>query len=223
LEETKGTRKSNRLNKIGSILYGIFLALIIVLIAFLFINKLLNRPAFLFHKSIAWVITESMEPEISRQSYILVEQVDSSEIKEGDVILFYSDDPSLQGNINTHRVVKVLDNGTEFVTKGDNNAIEDQYTAKADKIVARYVMVLPLLTKLMRFFLTANGLLVFIALILAITALIFVPDFIRALRDTQIEAEKKREEEKHKLLMAELERLKKEGLQEELFKNTPQG
>ncbi|MEI3222261.1 MAG: hypothetical protein V8S01_09650 [Dorea sp.] len=48
-----------------------------------------------------------MEPTYGVDTMILVKKTDPSEIKEGDVISFYSSDPTLDGAVNTHRVVSI--------------------------------------------------------------------------------------------------------------------
>ena len=96
--------------------------------------KASQHTVFIFGRTTVWVMTPSMEPQIPAQSYILVKRVSAEEVNVGDVIIFRSDDPSLDGSFNTHRVIEIIGDHEEFVTKGDANLIKDGYTAKADKI-----------------------------------------------------------------------------------------
>ena len=79
--------------------------------------------------SVFRVMTGSMEPAIETDSLIVVKRVEASEIKIGDVISFFSQDPAHGGAVNTHRVTAIEQNGEEwnFVTKGDANQLEDKY------------------------------------------------------------------------------------------------
>ena len=57
------------------------------------------------------------------------------------MISFFSPDPMLEGAVNTHRVVRIeKENGrTQFITKGDANAVEDAYPVEASLLVGRVV------------------------------------------------------------------------------------
>lgn len=88
------------------------------------------------------VISTSMKPKINQGDMIIIKEIDVNKIKTGDVITFYSRDPYLKGFLNTHRVMKIIENGhngqREFVTKGDANSAEDYYTAYSSKVVGKY-------------------------------------------------------------------------------------
>ena len=74
-----------------------------------------------------------MEPSIHEGDYIYIKRTDTDSLKAGDIISFYSQDDSIKGEINTHRISEVLSNGT-FVTKGDANKIEDSVTVQKNSI-----------------------------------------------------------------------------------------
>jgi len=95
----------------------------------------------IFGYSFMQVLTGSMEPNIPINSLIAVKSMDPSTIEENDVISFYSDDPVLQGNVNTHRVIRIMkENGTiSFQTKGDANAIADRYEVRQDRVIGKVV------------------------------------------------------------------------------------
>lgn len=143
------------------------------------ITKATGRVFFLFDRAMIWVLTDSMEDEIPARSYIRIKRVDPSEIRVGDIITFYSDDPSLGGSLNTHRVEEVLDGGAEFVTHGDNNTFKDTYTAKADKIVGIYDGNMPVMTVFGRFFQTKWGLFSAFVLVIVLTAFTFFSDLFK--------------------------------------------
>ena len=64
------------------------------------------------------VVSGSMEPSIHEGDYIYIKKTDTDSLKAGDIISFYSQDDSIKGEINTHRISEVLSDGT-FVTKGE--------------------------------------------------------------------------------------------------------
>ena len=89
------------------------------------------------------VVTGSMEPTIGEGSLIVVKKTEASEIKEGDIISFYSTDPELKGAVNTHRVtgVKSEKNGLVFETKGDANLVKDEYPVQESNIIGVVVFI----------------------------------------------------------------------------------
>ena len=106
----------------------------------------------LFGYSFFRVMTGSMEPEIPVNSMIVVEKVDSRELEIGDVISFFSRDPSLYGEVNTHRILEIQEQDGElvFLTKGDANNVSDQYLTLEEDIIGRVVWVSLFIGKLVR-------------------------------------------------------------------------
>jgi signal peptidase I len=105
-----------------------------------------------FHPSIGGyevlrVITPSMEPELPLDTLILIKDVDEGDLKEGDIITFISEDPSVKGFYVTHRIYKITESAitgdTIYVTKGDANVTEDLYTVKYEDIAGRFVRIIP--------------------------------------------------------------------------------
>ena len=111
--------------------------------------KMQGKVPSVFGYSFVHIISGSMEDEIPRGSYILLKNVDASEVGKDDIICFYSSDPQIYGLPNTHRVVEdpiVTDEGIEFVTRGDANAGNDKYHAKGERLVGVYVKTMDTLT-----------------------------------------------------------------------------
>ena len=195
------------LRKISNVLSYILLAAIVLLIVFVFVNNMSGKPIFVANHSILWVLTGSMEPEIPERSYILIERVPTDEIKEGDVIAFYSDDPSIQGMKNTHRVVEIVGDHESFVTQGDNNAVQDAVPARAEAVIGVYRQKLPFMSKIGRFLATKIGLLVAFTVIFAILMLLYMPDMMRITKERQAELDRKRQEAIDLLVREELQKL----------------
>lgn len=117
-----GRRKKRRTKhrRNGSILGTIGTGMIVIVIA---LCSLLVLPG-LFGFQMYNVITGSMEPSIPVGSLIYVNVTEPEDIKEKDVIAFYS---SLEdGGIITHRVVANNVVSGTFNTKGDANDGEDR-------------------------------------------------------------------------------------------------
>ena len=87
------------------------------------------------------VMTGSMEPTIPTDSVIVTHAVDASEIEVGDVVSYFSKDPTLMGAVITHRVVDIYEEeGTVFYqTWGDANNANDLYPPTANEIIGEVV------------------------------------------------------------------------------------
>ncbi len=195
---------------IGIVGYTVVVALML-LVAFILFSNMSGKVTFIFGRTAMWVKTESMAPQIPERSYILVRKAPASEVKEGDVIVFKSDDPSIAGSYNTHRVIEIIGVGAEFVTKGDNNAIADQYTAKAANVLGIYEKNLPLMTSFGRVLSTSQGIMITFTMIFVIFLIIYVPDMTRASKRRSDEADRIEKARVEALVALEVERLKAEA------------
>ena len=204
-----------KIKKIVNTVLRVFAAVLLVSVVAVFImSKVSDSPVFIFGKTTMWVMTDSMFPTIPARTYILVEKVSADEVKEGDIIAFKSTDPKIYGQINTHRVVKKQ--GNVFVTKGDNNDIDDgAFSATAENIVGRYVSTLSVMTVMGRIFLSDVGFICTITLFVVIALICYVPDIKEALKNKekeQSEDEDPVKKEIDKLVEAEMERRRRENL-----------
>lgn len=193
--------------------YSIFV-IVLALVAMLFISKFTGKVFFVGDRTAVWILTDSMDDAIPPQTYILIEKADPAEIKKDDIITFYSDDPVLGGSLNTHRVVEVIDGGKEFVTKGDHNIAQDEYTAKGDKIVGVYVDDIPFLTAIGRFFAKPYGLGITIGLIILLSVGVYLPELLK--KKPEEKAEKKEATAEVTSLQADSDEESKHAHEEEL-------
>lgn len=131
--------------------------------------------------SVLRVLTGSMKPEIPEDSMLLVQKADAASLQVGDVVSFFSPDPSLNGALNTHRIVDIAeaDGSLQFTTKGDANLIEDQYPVDESRVVGKVIFVSTRLGKLLR--LISNPL-VFGLAVLVPLVLILVGNLVSALK-----------------------------------------
>lgn len=123
------------------------------------------------------ITTGSMEPSYPVDTMIVVKQTDPSQIEEGDVISFYSEDPALDGAVNTHRVVSAekTEDGWRYTTKGDANNTVDAYDVESQYLIGKVVFSSLILGKAAR--LVSNPL-VFIPVILVPLGVILVGNMV---------------------------------------------
>ncbi|GAB7021255.1 signal peptidase I [Halostagnicola bangensis] len=97
-------------------------ALVFVLVLFIgltLVGQLIGQPMLVF------VETGSMEPTLDPgDGYVAVPAMFAGEVSEGDVILFEAEELGDGGELTTHRVDRVTDEG--YITKGDANPFTDQ-------------------------------------------------------------------------------------------------
>ena len=129
--------KKGRLTKAFDILLVAVIAALAGVIAYTMIMSGKGRTASFFGRSVLYVATGSMEPSISEGDYIFMEDADSSELKEGDIITFVSHEKDIDGLLVTHRIVSVNADGS-FVTKGDANETADEKAVLPSDIEGRY-------------------------------------------------------------------------------------
>lgn len=86
----------------------------------------------IFGYTLLEVMSSSMEPAISKEDFIIINQQDKK-YKKGDIITFYDDSKMLV----THRIIKIEKD--KILTKGDHNKTEDNAILK-EKIVGKYVL-----------------------------------------------------------------------------------
>ena len=153
------------------------------------------------------VETASMEPTFKVDDLIICREVDDiNSLQEGDVITFWT---MIQGKRekNTHRIVSILDeNGTRsFVTRGDNNGLDDDIPAKAGDVIGKWTGArLPGFGKVMRFLGTRTGFFCCIIIPMALFFLFELYKFIATLLEVR----------KPKLTESDEEEIKRKAIEE---------
>lgn len=100
----------------------IFFAILISLISGLFRYKMIA------------IATDSMYPVYSRGDAVIYEKIDPDKLEIGDVIAFQK-----ENIVVTHRIVKIWKQGDGyyFITKGDNNNVEDTFRPTDANVLGR--------------------------------------------------------------------------------------
>jgi signal peptidase len=169
------------------IVWWVFLVLLIALIVCIVSAKINGKVPKVFGYSVVVITTGSMGDTFPVGTYILIQETSPEDIKENDIICFYSEDPSIYGYPNTHRVTKVIEsNGKyEYITKGDANAVEDNITAKGDKLIGKYVKRLDGLTWLTGAVRSQGMFVVFIGMFIATAGIIVVSVVLKSKKEKE--------------------------------------
>ena len=141
--------EDSSVSRIANVITTILLIAAILFTGYVMVCTARNKVVNVFGKSVLKVITGSMEPSIHVGDYIIVEKTSANELKENDIIAFYSEQSDIMGMLVTHRIVEINEDGT-YVTKGDANDISDTLSVRPDQIVGKY-------TGKARFFIWVNS------------------------------------------------------------------
>lgn len=153
------------------------------------------------------VLSGSMETQISAGDIVVVKEIDTNELKKGDIIAFKD------GNIViTHRIDEVteIDGKTQYITKGDNNNTQDIGYVSPEQIEGVFKFKVSRLGNLAMFIQTPLGIIVCLSIPIIIIILLQTAD-----------SKKEKEElisklNKQSKMEEEIEKLKKQN--EELMK-----
>ena len=237
LRESVGQKKNDlegqskvksRAQKVVDVILTVILVISMIICGYVLINAARGKAVNLFGKSILQVVTGSMEPSIHVGDYIITEKTDVSELKEGDIISFYSDQEDVKGKIVTHRIVSVNEDGS-FVTKGDSrsdgspNETLDTAPAQPDKVIGKYAGKSRFFIWLSSFGETRKLVMIVVILPLAVMAVFELRSVTRLGRKVREEKRQQAAESKQKLIREEIERekrrLEREGVSEDEVKN----
>lgn len=169
----------------------IFLVIIlynIVLLYMSYVDKF-DTPSFYIYK--AYVITtNSMEPELKKDDVVVIKKAKADNLKQGDIITFKQN-----GETITHRIVQIddIEDGKLYITKGDNNNVQDEQGLRFDQIEGKLVIKIPQLGKMVASF--KNG--IIIVLVLLISAIIYLNRITAKERSNIRRAKKKLEDNKY--------------------------
>ena len=126
------------------------------------------------------VVSESMIPTLGVGDFILVGQIqDFDDVvaepqPEGDILVFLK--PGTSDEYIVHRAVEKTNNNGEwyFVTKGDNNAVQDGRPVKESNIMGRVIGNIPILGYFPMLIKTSRGLITVVGLM----GIVFFADYI---------------------------------------------
>lgn len=91
--------------------------------------------------------SNSMAPIYPTNSFVLVKETMPDEIDVGDIITYVFNE---EGILVTHRVISVDSESKAFITKGDNNNVQDPEPILWDNVVGKAVFGIPKIGTVMR-------------------------------------------------------------------------
>ncbi len=110
--------------------------------------------------SLYTIVSPSMEPTIMVYDVIIDTKVsDTTELKKGDIITFYSNTIDTGGYTVTHRIEDIYEsNGVKYyTTKGDNNLESDSGIITRENIVGKVKFIIPSVGKIQMFITSRAG------------------------------------------------------------------
>jgi len=165
IKDEKMTKKRmrDRVMKVVGILLCVVLIPILIINLTLIVKSFTSPekvPDFMGYKPFI-VLSGSMEPVFASGDLVLVKEISADSLKEGDIIAFR------EGNaVVTHRIMTITaeDGVRQYITKGDNNNVEDRIAVTDDKIEGKYLLNVDGLGNAGMFMQTPLGMVIFIAL-----------------------------------------------------------
>ncbi len=168
-----------------------------------------NGVANLFGFMPMTVESDSMKPTFKKNDLIIVKEIDDvKSLKKNDVITFWTIIDG-QKQKNTHRIVEVVKEGksVSFITRGDNNAIDDEIPVGAGDIIGKWTdFKISGFGKVMDFLRTKTGFFICIVIPMAIFFLFELYKFIMTVNEIR----------KPKLTEDDEEEIKKKAIEEYL-------
>lgn len=139
------------------------------------------------------ITTNSMEPSIKHGDAVLTKKPKVKDLKEGDIITFNRNNEAI-----THRILRIdkEEDNYYYVTKGDNNNVEDKQKVEFDDIEGKKVVTFPKLGYVIEA--AENQLII---LILTLVVLIFLLAKIQSEERKYNRREKKKNETKEKNIL----------------------
>lgn len=128
------------------------------------------------------VLSGSMEPTYHVGSLIYVEKVDPLEIQVGDPITFVLNEDLV---VATHRVIEIDAENQHFYTKGDANESPDSAPVHFNNLLGRPVFTIPQLGYLASFLSSRQGMIVGVCGFIILVLLLFFPDIMRAVDNSE--------------------------------------
>lgn len=100
------------------------------------------------------IVSESMEPTFYKDDLAVVRSCKVEELKKGDIITFKQED-----RIISHRISEITEEKGEikFITKGDNNEVEDLKPVDMQNIYGKVVFVIPKIGRIVNYIQNVSG------------------------------------------------------------------
>lgn len=170
----------------------------VLMTALVFTSQSSDGVSNLFGRMPMTIQSDSMKPTFNQGDLILDKKTDASNLQEGDIITFWTIIDNKKA-LNTHKIIEVKEQGGAkfYITKGDNNPVEDTLSVYPADVVGKYTgFRLPGFGKVLDFLKTSTGFLLCIVVPLIIFFLYEVYRFIAviiSMKKPKLSAEEEQE------------------------------
>lgn len=183
---------------IDIISYFLLISTIVVCLSII-LSMILTRNEKLksfFGFSFVELVSGSMSPVYEKGDIVIAKNVSSQDVEMGDVIIFVSSDPIIEGHLNCHRVIGIDfdENGKRFfTTKGDANSTADRYPVYDSDVVAKVIAGARWLSKIISLLKSGWGYFIIIMIPILTVLVISLKQFIFAIKENSPEETNKGE------------------------------
>ncbi len=194
--------KKHKSNIIVYILRSILLLFIAIVVYNIFLltftAKTDKEAKYIFGYRAYIITTDSMRPNIKVGDIVIIKKTENEKLNKNDIIIYRL---SSESERVTHRIV---DKSKDiYITKGDNNKLEDNNIVKYENIEGKIIFKIPFIGKI---FLKSEN--VFYVFFLSITILTAYMYNRRLLNKSLIRREKKREADRIRQIQEEVKKVK---------------
>jgi len=176
-----------KLQKVTSKIAFIMLIILIYNIFLVLISSMgrENKNSFLGYSGFV-ITTTSMRPNINVGDIIIVKETDKDKLNENDIITYKKN-----REIITHRIVRVVKEENVYITKGDNNNLEDVEKVRYEEIIGKKVIKIPYVGYII--LILNNKIFVLISIVIIIVVYLYINNLVNKKR---MRREKKKIEDK---------------------------
>lgn len=207
------------LNKIVTVFVLIMITAVVVCFGSILATKYIyHQPASLFGYRMVKILTDSMEPAIMTNSYILVKRIDGLDVKEGDFVLYLPEDENWLGKgvTITHECIEGphIDPETGHMvitTQGRKAGATPDAPVPVENVQSVYVATIGD-SGFMDFLTSKWGIVVLIALPCLAGVVLQIVTMVRAIKDNP-------DEDKVKKAVEEIEEERKEKLKKDAIES----
>ena len=135
--------------------------------------------------SIYTIVSPSMTPFIKTYDMIVNSKVESPEdLQVGDIITFTSSASISDGLTVTHRIKKVyiIDGTYYYVTKGDNNVVEDSSPVPFENVIGKVFLKFPQFGRVQAFVATKFG---WVLVVIVPALIVIIKDILKLIKITK--------------------------------------
>ena len=128
LNKIKEIKESPKMRFIGNILYILLFIIVVLMLVAVLLQRTTNNSVSIGGYRMFAVASGSMEPKYEIGDVLISREIEPSEIKVGDTVVYKGEAGGFKGKFVTHQVEKInkQEDGTyKYITKGLSNIEED--------------------------------------------------------------------------------------------------